>query len=321
MDLSQALGQLEAAAEHSRLRLLAGLLPGESTVGDLVKVLEQSQPRVSRHLRLLAEAGLVESFREGRSIYYRLSEQTLAEGIGSFLASLSSSADPVVRRDRERLAHLRQQREREALRKVARLRRGAGEGPTSDLEEALEPVLGSGALGEVLDVGAGNGTLLRLLATRAERAVGVESAGELRELARARLKALGLPRWSIRDADPAELPFADASFDLVMLDEILARRPAAGTRHDPDRPQRIVREARRCLKSGGRLLVFDRIVPGSPAAGGGQLAEARVQHLLDVAGLRITRRQWLPGRVPDRALFLAQPEPGQAAFHGVSDHG
>lgn len=317
MDLSRALTQLEAAAEQSRLRLLAGLLPGESAVGDLVEVLEQSQPRVSRHLRLLAEAGLVESFREGRSIFYRLSEQTVAEGIGSFLASLAASADPIVRRDRERLGHLRQRREREALRKVARLRGGAGEVPTPALEDALVPVLGPGALGDVLDVGVGNGNLLRLLAGRAHRAVGVETAREFRQLARARLQDAGLSCWSIRDADPAELPFADGSFDLVTLDEMLGRRAGEGSRHDPDRPQRIVREARRCLKSTGRLLVLDRILPGTPTSGAGPLPEARVQHLLDVAGLRITRRQWLPGRVPDRALFLAEPHAGPAASQGV----
>lgn len=317
MDLSRALAQLEAAAEHSRLRLLAGLLPGESTVGDLVTVLEQSQPRVSRHLRLLAEAGLVESFREGRSIFYRLSEQTLEEGIGPFIASLSAGPDPAVRRDRERLARLRQQREREALRKVARLRRGTGEIPTPDLEDALGPVLGAGVLGDVLDVGAGNGNLLGLLASRARRTVGVEACRELRELARSRLQGASLPGWSIRDADPADLPFADGSFDLVLLDEVLARRPGTGTRHDPDRSQRIVGEARRCLKPGGRLLVFDRILPGASAAGGGALAESRIQQLLDHAGLRITRRQWLPGRVPDRALFLALPEPGDSVSKGV----
>ena len=126
MELTQAVVQLDAAAEPSRLRLLVALLSGETTVGDLVTVLEQSQPRVSRHLRLLVEAGLLESFREGRSIFYRWSAAGLEAGIASSVAALAASADPTITRDRERLRQVSGQRERDALRRALRAGRARG---------------------------------------------------------------------------------------------------------------------------------------------------------------------------------------------------
>ena len=111
MDLHQAVLQLNAAAEPSRLRLLGALLGGETTVGDLVAVLEQSQPRVSRHLRVLADALLLESFREGRSIYYRWSAPGLEASILTAVAALAGGNDETLARDRARLQKISRQRE------------------------------------------------------------------------------------------------------------------------------------------------------------------------------------------------------------------
>ncbi|MCL4791491.1 MAG: metalloregulator ArsR/SmtB family transcription factor [Gammaproteobacteria bacterium] len=305
MQLETALSQLEAAAEPSRLRLLVLLLPGEATVGDLVSVLDQSQPRVSRHLRLLAEAGLVESFREGRSIYYRLADAVLDDGIGDYLAALLRGPDPVVNQDRERMMQSRRQREHEALRRGTRaLRPGALPAPR-DLVESLDAVLGKGPLGDVLDVGAGAGNLLHLLVSRARRVVGVDSSVHMRQLARSRLYAAGEnqtagSRWTIRDADAGALPFADGEFDLVILDEVLG---------PSDQPERILGEAQRLLAAQGRLLILDRVLPvvrRLPAVPvRGELSERQLSALLRAAGFSVHSRQWLPGRAPDRALFLA----------------
>ncbi|MBM4222121.1 MAG: metalloregulator ArsR/SmtB family transcription factor [Gammaproteobacteria bacterium] len=316
MKLEQALSQLEAAAEPSRLRLLALLLPGEATVGDLVEVLGQSQPRVSRHLRLLAEAGLVESFREGRSIYYRLADAVLDDGIGDYLGALLRDPDPTVSRDRERMLKSRRQREREALRRGTRaLRPGAGTTPQA-LAESLDTLLGKASLGKVLDVGAGAGHLLGLLLARAQRVVGVDTSAAMRQLARSRLYGAG--RWTIRDAEAAALPFADGEFDLVILDEVLASSP---------QPELILREVRRVLGARGRLLVLDRILPvvrglpGAPARD--ELSEPRLAALLRAGGFGVQGREWLPGRVPDRALFLAvlidaadAPQEARTGTHG-----
>jgi ArsR family transcriptional regulator len=310
MELEQALSQLEAAAEPSRLRLLALLLPGEATVGDLVNVLEQSQPRVSRHLRLLAEAGLVESFREGRSIYYRLADAVLDDGIGDYLAALLRGPDRTLRLDRERMAQSRRQRERDALRRSARALRPGASLEQQVLAESLDALLGAAPLGAVLDVGAGAGHLLHLLVARARRVVGVDSSAAMRQLARSRLYGLGQDhagqnragqtRWTIRAAEAGALPFADGEFDLVILDEVLG--PAA-------QPAQILREARRLLGAHGRLLILDRVLPvvrRLPAlTAGDELSERQLAALLRAEGFVVRSRQWLPGRVPDRALFLA----------------
>jgi ArsR family transcriptional regulator len=316
MNLEQALSQLEAAAEPSRLRLLALLLPGEATVGDLVEVLGQSQPRVSRHLRLLAEAGLVESFREGRSIYYRLADVVLDDGIGDYLGALLRDPDPTVSQDRQRMLQWRRQREREALRRGSRMLRPGASTPQQSLAESLDTLLGTGPLGEVLDVGAGAGHLLNLLVARAQRVVGVDTSATMRQLARSRLH--GARRWTIRDAEAAALPFADGQFDLVILDEVLAASL---------QPEQILREVRRVLGARGRLLVLDRILPvvralpGAPARE--ELSEPRLVTLLRTAGFAVQGREWLPGRVPDRALFLAvmidvadAPQEARTGTHG-----
>ncbi|MFZ1623375.1 MAG: metalloregulator ArsR/SmtB family transcription factor [Gammaproteobacteria bacterium] len=304
MELNQALSQLEAAAEPSRLRLLALLLPGEATVGDLVEVLGQSQPRVSRHLRLLSEAGLVESFREGRSIYYRLADAVLDDGIGDYLGALLRGPDLLLNQDRERMAQSRRQREREALRRGVRSIRAsaAGTAPAEQaLAESLEMVLGQTPLGDVLDVGTGAGGLLHFIAQRARRMVGVDTSAHMRQLARSRLYGAGRARWTIRDADAKALPFAAGEFDLVILDEVLGLST---------QPELILAEAHRVLGTQGRLLILDRILPVvrrlPTVPAGRELSERQLAALLRETGFTLRSRQWLPGRAPDRALFLAE---------------
>lgn len=319
MTLDQTLGQLEAAADPSRLRLLAVLADGEAAVGELCTVLDQSQPRVSRHLRLLSEAGLIENFREGRWVFYRLAPGTAAGGIGRCLDALRADGDAVVAADRTRMGELRRQREGAALREAgAVLLRGvaAGHEERGHLAEALAEVLdldldkardpGRPSLGEVLDIGCGSGTVLGILAPRVQSAVGIDPSPAMRQLARSRLHAAGLDRCTLRDADMHALPFATGRFDLVVVDEVL------GLTREPDQ---VLREAARVLRPGGRLLVLERVLPAVrrlPDAANGHLYENQLAALLGAAGLHIARRQWLPGRTPDRAVFLASAEPPRA---------
>lgn len=302
MNLDQAVSQLNAAAEPSRLRLLVALLGGETTVGDLVAVLEQSQPRVSRHLRLLLEAGLVESFREGRSIYYRWSAAGLGAGLATGLAAgmtspvtaVAASGDPIIAADRERRRALSRRREREALRRALRAGRARGlqaQGTATALSELLNTIgSGSHALDDALNIGCGSGELLKLLLPVVRNAVGTEPSGLRRQVARARLCQDGLPHWTIRDAPATELPFAAASFDLVILQDALS--PGA----DVARILAVIlAEATRVLRPAGTLLILDRILP----------TDGEIQARLAALGFTITRRQWLPGPAPDRALFQA----------------
>jgi SAM-dependent methyltransferase len=313
MNLAQTLAQLEAAADPSRLRLLAVLADGEAAVGELCAVLDQSQPRVSRHLRLLSEAGLIENFREGRWVFYRLAQGTGAGGIGRCLEALRADGDAVVAADRARMGELRRRREAAALREagVVLLRGGAaGSEERGHLAEALAEVLDLGpdrpSLGEVLDIGCGSGTVLGILAPRVRSAVGIDPSPAMRQLARSRLHAAGLDRCTLRDADMHALPFETGRFDLVVVDEVLGL-----TRE----PGQVLREAARVLRPGGQLLVLDRVLPAVrrlPEAAGGALYENQLAVLLGAAGLHVARRQWLPGRTPDRAVFLATVEPPRA---------
>jgi ArsR family transcriptional regulator len=307
MTLQDTVQQLAAAADPSRLRLLAALLHGEAAVGDLVSVLGQSQPRVSRHLRLLTEAGLVESFREGRCNYYRWAAPALEAGVARSVAAVASGDDLTIHRDRDRLVRLAEQRERDGLRRALRSGRGRGlhlpEGG-GDFAEALSATLEGAGLPEPLDalvVNCGSGDVLRCLLPRARIAVGTEPSAPRRQLARARLRRAGVPRWSVRDAAPDQLPFGAGTFDLVVLQDVLP-----GVR--PAEAARILKEAGRLLRPAGRLLLIDRLLP----------TDAGPASPLAAAGFAITRRRWLPGRSPDRALLLAtrhDPSPARTGTH------
>ena len=313
MDLAQAVRQLDAAADQSRLRLLVALLGGETRVGDLVHMLEQSQPRVSRHLRLLMEAGLVDSFREGRSIFYRWSDGAIDSGVAGFVAAVAAGSDATITHDRERLQKLVRQRERDAVRRAlrsghARTLHGTG---TDELPTELRTALAgtressAGTVEQPLDflhVGCGSGELLGVLLPEARVVVGTEASGHRRELARARLRQSGLPRWTIRESGPAPLPFFNSAFDVVILEDALGPAPA-------DQPLPALLEAVRVLRPDGRLVILDRVLP----------TEDRVANRLAEVGLCITRRQWLPGRAPDRALFVARRQAASTGRTGTHD--
>lgn len=289
MRLDQTILQLDAAAEPSRLRLLVALLGGETSVGDLVTVLEQSQPRVSRHLRLLLEAGLVESFREGRSIFYRWSAHGLAAGVASPVAAIAASDDATIADDRARLQALSRRRERDALRRA--LRAGGARGlHTVDSSQALSELLltiaGDAPRSDLLVIGCGSGELLEQLLPAVKMAAGTEPSGHRRQIARARLRRSGLPHWTIRDAEATGLVFEAETFDLVILQDVLGA--------DAD-VRLILSEAARVLRPAGRLLILDRILP----------TDVVLSAHLAALGFTITGRQWLPGRAPDRALFQA----------------
>jgi ArsR family transcriptional regulator len=287
MDLGSLRTQLEAAADDSRLRLLAALQGGECTVGDLVGALGQSQPRVSRHLRILAEAGLIESFREGRSILYALSPSG-AGPLASCLDALSAASDPVLAADAERLQKLQRRRERESLKSSVRW---LGSNETAGALELLASAVPEArALGDLLEVGCGSGALLVDLVPRARFATGLEADGDRRRLARARLRAAGRQRWTVRELPGQELPLPSASADTVLLNRQLP----------------LLADARRVLRPGGRLLILDSIVPCAAS-------ERAVEAGLTGAGFTVRRRLWIPGRAPDRALFVAQ---ARSAAHG-----
>jgi len=304
MSLGTALTVFKAAADPTRLRLLAALAGGEATVGELQQILEQSQPRVSRHLRLLGEAGLVERFRDGQSVYYRLAANETAVALHREILRLAGPGDDLIRHDAGSLRSIQRNRRRSALAGAAgRLARGAAitiRRPDGALiADAIEEAIGDAEIADALDIGCGGGMLLRALGERAHHVTGIDKARRMRVLARARVHEAGLANCTVRDADMHALPFGDESFDVVLLDEVLAHSADLAT---------VIREAKRVLRPSGRLLVLDHILPAARRLSdraGGPLFENQVHAAMAAAGLRASAPAWFPGPAPEYALITA----------------
>jgi ubiquinone/menaquinone biosynthesis C-methylase UbiE len=248
-DLSQVVRALKSAAEPTRLRLLVLLSHGELTVGELCRVLDQSQPRISRHLRVLTEAGFLDRFREQQCVYYR------APVNGRHLAwsrQLLSMIDPdatVLKRDRERAASVVLERANVATQQLSRDPPGPAEaGSREDLTSVLLEELGPSSIGELLDIGTGSGLMLEILGPRAEHAVGIDISAPALRLARTRVHGAGLSHCEFRRGDMYRLPCEDGTFDIVTIDRVLTLA---------ERPVAALTEAARALRPGGRLVVVE----------------------------------------------------------------
>lgn len=252
-DLEQILAGLKATAESTRLRLLALFTRAELTVTEVTQILRQSQPRVSRHLKLMCEAGLIERIKEGSWVFYRLAEAGPAREIAQKLAELLPWNDTVLKRDLERLESVRKQRQDAAQEYFAlnatqwdRLR--ALHIPEEQVEGAVLDLIGTSQVPAYLDLGTGTGRILELVSPRATRAVGIDLNGEMLSLARARIERAALPHVQVRRGDLFQLPYAERSFDLITLHQVL---------HYLEDPSSAVVEAARVLKPGGKLVIVD----------------------------------------------------------------
>jgi ubiquinone/menaquinone biosynthesis C-methylase UbiE/DNA-binding transcriptional ArsR family regulator len=244
---------LKAAGEETRLRVLALLAEAELTVSDLTDILRQSQPRISRHLRLLAEAGLVERFREGTWAFFRLAEHGGGATVARVLLERLDPTDPVIARDRERLAAVRKAR---AAAAQAYFRAHAAEWDRirklhvadEAVEGAIRAALADKPFRSLLDLGTGTGRMLEIFGHEIERGLGLDLSLDMLAIARDRLERAGLRNCSVRQGDIYDLPLANDSFDVVILHQVL---------HFLDDGARAIREAARVLRPGGRLLVID----------------------------------------------------------------
>lgn len=244
---------LKAAGETSRLRVLALLAEAELTVSDLTEILRQSQPRISRHLKLLAEAGLVERFREGSWAFFRMADRAGAAEVARGLLARLDAADPVIMHDRERLAAVRAQR---AAAAQAYFRAHAAEWDRirqlhvadTAVETAIREALADRPFRSLLDLGTGTGRMLELFGPQIERGLGIDLSPDMLSLARSRLERAGLRHVSVRQADIYDLALARDSFDVVLIHQVL---------HYLDDGARAIAEAARVLRPGGRLLVID----------------------------------------------------------------
>ncbi|HYB11370.1 MAG TPA: metalloregulator ArsR/SmtB family transcription factor, partial [Alphaproteobacteria bacterium] len=201
---------LKAAGEATRLRILALLTEVELTVSELMEILRQSQPRLSRHLRLLAEAGLVERFREGSWAFFRIGERGGRADLARLLIGRVEPDDPIVARDRERLAAVRATR---AAAAQNYFRRHAAQWDRirqlhvadAAVEDAIRATLTDKPIRALLDLGTGTGRMLELFATDIERGLGLDLSLDMLALARARLDRAGLKHCSVRHGDIYDL--------------------------------------------------------------------------------------------------------------------
>jgi ArsR family transcriptional regulator len=252
-DLEQVLAGLKATAESTRLRLLALFTRAELTVTEVTQILRQSQPRVSRHLKLMCDAGLIERIKEGSWVFYRLAEAGPPRTIAQKLVELLPWDDIVLKRDLERLEGVRKQRQDTAQEYFAsnaaewdRLR--ALHIPEEQVEGAVLDLIGTAQVPSYLDLGTGTGRILELVSPRAARAVGIDLNGEMLSLARARIERAALSHVQVRRGDLFQLPYTERSFDLITLHQVL---------HYLEDPSAAVGEAARVLKPGGKLVVVD----------------------------------------------------------------
>ena len=191
------IASLKAAGEATRLRVLALLGQAELSVKDLTAILGQSQPRISRHLKLLAEAGLIDRYPEGAWVFYRLTESGPGAKLGRDLLALADPGDPVLARDRDRLAAIKREHAETAHRYFAD---NAGEWDTiralhvaeDRVEAAILKAVGGRHFGSLLDLGTGTGRMLELLAPLCDRAVGIDASPSMLAVARANLDRAGI---------------------------------------------------------------------------------------------------------------------------------
>jgi ubiquinone/menaquinone biosynthesis C-methylase UbiE len=244
---------LKAAGEETRLRVLALLADAELTVSDLTDILRQSQPRISRHLKLLAEAGLVERFREGTWAFFRLAERGGGAEVARALLARLDPADQTVARDRARLASVRHAR---AAAAQTYFRAHAAEWDRirklhvadAAVEDAIRAALADKPFRSLLDLGTGTGRMLEMFGPDLERGLGLDLSLDMLAVARDRLERAHLKNCSVRQGDLYDLPLANDSFDVVILHQVL---------HFLDDGGRAIKEAARVLRPGGRLLVVD----------------------------------------------------------------
>jgi ubiquinone/menaquinone biosynthesis C-methylase UbiE len=251
------IAMLRAAGDPTRLRLLLLLCQAELTVSELIEIVGQSQPRVSRHLKLLCEAELLERFKEGSWVFYRASEQGKGADFAAAIAAIARPDSAILASDRQRLAAVREARAAQA---AAYFRTNAAQweriralhAPEKDVEAAIVRHIAATPMHLLLDAGTGTGRMLELLSPYVKRAIGVDVSGEMLAIARDRLTRAHVTHAQVRLGDVYRLPFAGGStlsgFDAVLFHQVL---------HYLDDPAAAVAEAARVMRAGGRLLIAD----------------------------------------------------------------
>jgi ArsR family transcriptional regulator len=253
--LDDLLNVFRAIGEETRLRIMALLLRGELTVSEITHILGQSQPRVSRHLKILIDAGLVDKFREGSWMFYRVIGPTpeATDAILGAVKALNASGDRIIARDGDRFEQSRQAR---AAAAAAYFEKNAREWDTvrslqieeSAVEDRMRALLANEKVELFVDLGTGTGRMLTVFSDAYSSGVGFDLSREMLAVARANLDRAGVSHAQVRHGDLFSLPVEAGSADVVCIHHVL---------HFLAEPGAAVRESARLLKPGGRLIISD----------------------------------------------------------------
>ena len=253
MDALPLADLLQALADPTRLRILALLRRMELSVGELAQLLEQSQPRVSRHVRILSDARAVERRKEGSWVFLTIAESERTVPMFALIDSWADAAsNALFEADASKLDRIRLERAEAASRyftshaevwdQIRSLHVAE-----SEVEQAIARALGDQPLGRLVDIGTGTGRMIELFGREALQAIGIDRSSEMLRLARVKLEAAGIAS-SLRQGDMYALPLDDGSADTVIIHQVL---------HYAHSPALAIAEAGRVLAHGGRLLVVD----------------------------------------------------------------
>lgn len=287
---------LKAAGEVTRLRLIALLAEGELSVKDFTEILDQSQPRVSRHLKLLADANLVSRHAEGAWAYYRLSESGPGSAFAIWLKAQIDRDAPQLREDREKLAAVRAARREQANRFFAKIaeswdRLRSLHAPDSAVEAEILSIFEGVEVDTLLDLGTGTGRMLELLARHCRQGIGIDSSREMLSVARSKLEAEGIANAQVRLGDIGTLEDFTGLADRVIVLQVL---------HYFDDPGAAIASAARCLTPQGEMIVVDfaphemEFLRDEQAHRRLGLSDAQMESWARAAGLAVARRAAIP---------------------------
>src|SRR6267142_4912871 len=306
--MDELLLALRAAAESTRLRLLVLCARGELTVSELAQILGQSQPRVSRHLKLLCDAGLLDRCREGSWVFYRLSRASPAGALARQLVAACGETDPTIALDLQRLAAIKRQRSdlasayfRDNARQWHHIRSLYVD--EREVEAALIEIIDTVRPRDLLDIGTGTGRILEIVGSRVETALGIDQSREMLAVARVNLERATLENGSVRLGDMYRLALPDASFDAVVIHQVL---------HYADRPAEVIAEAARMLLPSGILVLIDfaphalEFLRDEHAHRRLGFADSEVAEWYGVAGLHPAPPRRLPGDPLTVVIWTAQ---------------
>jgi len=288
---TQALAALRGAGEATRLRILTLLANAELNVKDLTQILIQSQPRISRHLKLMAEAGLIARFREGSWVFFHLADSGPEGALARAIVESLDPTDLTLTRDRAR-ADAVQKARAEAAQEYFKTHAAEWDQirtlhvAESQVEEAMGEALGAGPFERLVDLGTGTGRILELFGRHADKALGFDLNHDMLAYARMKLERAGLVHAQVRHGDLYSVPLPNESADAVVLHQVL---------HFLDDPAAAIVEASRLLAPGGKLLVVDfaphelEFLREQSAHRRLGFARAQLGRMLEGAGLKLDR--------------------------------